>query len=111
MRILTGIRTKILVITGCAFLLLMATLTLVSRVVVLEGFNDLETEYVNINVQRTISELNSTLAKVASISGDWAPWDASYTFIQDLNEDYIKGNLSAETFVNLGINFMLFVNS
>jgi PAS domain S-box-containing protein len=106
-----GIRTKILVIVGCAFVLFMATLILVSRVVVLEGFNDLETEYVNINAQRTLSELNSTLAKVASVAGDWAPWDETYSFIQDQNEDYIQDNLSAETIVNLDINFMLFVNN
>ncbi|MDM8542363.1 CHASE4 domain-containing protein [Desulfococcaceae bacterium HSG9] len=105
-----SIRTKILSIVGITFLILMATLTIISRMVVLRGFVELESQDVHTNVERAISEIKGTLSNLKSIPGDWGPWDDTYAFIQDRNESYIKSNLNTATLHNLGINFMLFVN-
>ena len=32
-------------------------------------------------------------------------------FIQDANEDYLESNLVDDTFFNLGINIMIYINS
>ena len=43
--------------------------------------------------------------------GDWAPWDETYQFIQDLKEPYITGNLTEGTFTNIRVNFMVFIDT
>ena len=106
-----SIRKKTLIIVGLAFCILLVSLSFVSKIVVLKGFADLEQNDALINLQRGISEVSDVLAGLNSAVGDWAPWDDTYKYVQDRNQDYIDSNLSDSTLVNLGINFVLFINN
>lgn len=43
-----------------------------------------------------------------TIAHDWSAWDDTYTFIQDLNGDYITSNLPDTTFTNGSFNLLAF---
>ncbi|GAK58137.1 multi-sensor hybrid histidine kinase [Candidatus Vecturithrix granuli] len=105
-----NIRQKTLTIIGIAFVILLVVLTLISHLVILGGFTQLETEDVKVNVKRSLNELSNTLDWLNATAGDWAPWDDTYYFIQNHNEEYIQSNLSDATLTTLGINFMIFIN-
>ncbi|WP_448383334.1 CHASE4 domain-containing protein [Desulfosoma sp.] len=60
---------------------------------------------------RTIrAGLDIELRKLVRTTSDWAFWDLSYEFVQDLNDDFIQENLTQETFATLHIQGMLFYN-
>jgi len=40
-----------------------------------------------------------------------APWDDTYQFVQDKNQDYIDNNLSDSTTINLPVDFLLYLNA
>ncbi|PRR80744.1 HD domain-containing phosphohydrolase [Clostridium vincentii] len=54
--------------------------------------------------------LGSESDNLYNILVDWAKWDDTYEFINDLNEKYIKANLSDDTFINLNLKAMYFLN-
>jgi sensor domain CHASE-containing protein/nitrogen-specific signal transduction histidine kinase len=106
-----SIRKKTLIIVGLAFCIMLVSLSVVSKTVVLKGFSELEQDETLTNLKRGINEISNVLAGLNSAVGDWAPWDDTYKFIQDRNEEYLTSNLSDSTLVNLGINFVLFINN
>ncbi|MEJ5349222.1 MAG: CHASE4 domain-containing protein [Desulfosoma sp.] len=52
--------------------------------------------------------LKSQLTQLAVTTRDWAFWDATYRFIDDLNHEYIEENLTADTLPTLYLKGMLF---
>ncbi|WP_022793209.1 bifunctional diguanylate cyclase/phosphodiesterase [Marinococcus halotolerans] len=45
-----------------------------------------------------------------ALNEDWATWDDSFQFMADQHEEYIHTNLQNDTFINNGVNMILFVN-
>ena len=90
---------------------LVAMLYLVSRKVLLRSFGELEQRAVWKEVRRVLSVLSDELSTLDEIAYDWAAWDDTYKFIEDANEDYIRSNLTDETFTGLRLNLMLFIHS
>ena len=88
----------------------MLTLVFTSRLVILKGFGEIETDYTEQGVERVMNELSNSLSRLNSIAGDWAQWDDTYEFIQDHHQDYIENNLTVEALLTLRINFFLFVD-
>ncbi len=105
-----SLRKKTLIIIVSVFLVLIATLIISSRFVVLKGFINLETEHIQLNVEQVWDKVSNDISRLASVAGDWAPWDDSYEFMNNQNKTYIENNLNVDTLNNLEINFMLFVN-
>lgn len=58
-----------------------------------------------------LAMLNDELAAMDILTQDWAAWDDTYAFIEDLNPAYIRSNLPDETFVDARLNLMLFVRT
>ncbi|RJQ78961.1 MAG: response regulator [Desulfobacteraceae bacterium] len=105
------IRTKTLAIVGTMVMTLVTVLTAASYLLVTGRFARLEIDEVETQVLRVHNELNDTIATLEAIAADWAPWDNTCRFIQDLNESYVEENLVDATFTNLRLNFMLFFNN
>jgi sensor domain CHASE-containing protein len=82
-----------------------------AQFILLDNYAALEKQRAEVNVKRGLSALSNVLSDLDSIVGDWAAWDDTYAFIQDANEDYLESNLVDDTFFNLGINIMIFINS
>lgn len=77
----------------------------------LNSFATLEKQDTQKHVERVLSALSAELYNLDSFVYDWAAWDDTYAFIQDVNEDYIESNLVDETFTGSELNLMLFINS
>jgi signal transduction histidine kinase len=82
-----------------------------AQFILMDNYVALEKQRAEVNVKRGLSALSTVLSELDSTASDWAGWDDTYTFIQDSNDDYIESNLVDDTFVTLGLNVMLFINS
>jgi len=82
-----------------------------AQFILLDNYVALEKQRAEVNVKRGLSALSNVLSKLDSTVDDWASWDDTYTFIQDTNEDYLESNLVDDTFVNLELNIIIFINS
>jgi signal transduction histidine kinase len=104
-------RVKILVIMVLVAIANVLALYGGSQLILLRSFASLEEQNVKQNVERAMSVLSNEFAELSSKTGDYAEWDDTYVFVQDANEDYIQANLDAETFANLRVDVVLFINT
>lgn len=105
------LRKKTIIIFCITFILLLLALISFLRFILLDSFYDLEKQNAQQNVERVLKTLLYEQHNLDGIVVDWAMWDDTYMFIDDKNERYIKSNLTKETFENLRLNMVLFVNS
>ncbi|MBF0107124.1 MAG: response regulator [Deltaproteobacteria bacterium] len=82
----------------------------VSWYVVVGRFATLERMFCERNILRSQNALKDRAVSLGNKVADWAYWGDTYDFMQDKNEDYIKGNLVPESIVSTGIDFIIFVD-
>ncbi len=104
------LRKRILSAIGAIFASLVLALYVVSRIILISNFQDLEEQYVRQNVERARSALFDDLNALDTMLFDWAAWDSTYVFVQDINMAYINSNLVDETFTSARLDLMLFAN-
>lgn len=102
------LRQKTLLTISVTVVGLVTLLYFISQTILLNSFTDLEERDVRQNVERASAALQDQFTRLDSIAGDWAPWDDTYTFVQDRNEQFVESNLVDSTMINLKLNFMLF---
>lgn len=62
------------------------------------------------SISRSIfNYLNERKNKYQGTVNDWGHWDDTYDFLNKENPNYIKNNLSEDTFSNLDLNFVILV--
>jgi PAS domain S-box-containing protein len=83
----------------------------VSHIILGGSFTRLEDQYIQTNVEIAINSIQEDTNKLDNIVKDWATWDDTYSFIDQLNDNYKRSNVIDVTFKNLKINLMLFINS
>ena len=105
------IRKQSLFAIAITFTTLIVILFLISKFILLDNLRELEQENTYQNVERALSALSYTISDLESGTDDWASWDDTYAFINDVNDEYIESNLIDETFIGLRLNLMLFINS
>ncbi|MCB0195006.1 MAG: HAMP domain-containing protein [Anaerolineae bacterium] len=105
------LRKKTLIFIGLTLTALIIVLYFALRYVLLDGFAQVEDQVAQRNVQRVYEAFITEVDTMERNTGDYAPWDDTYTFIQDSNQDYIDQNMLDSTFVNLGLNAVLFFNT
>ncbi len=103
------LRIKTLLIIGAAIIILVGVLYSISSTVLLRGFAEIEKQNARQDTQRVVEVLSKDMANLSLITCDYASWDDTYAFIEDVNEDYIQGTLNDGTFVALEMNLMVFV--
>jgi sensor domain CHASE-containing protein len=106
-----NLRRKTFLIMTVTALIMILIVYVGAQLILMDDYVALEQERAEVNVKRGLSALSNMLSELDSIVGDWATWDDTYAFIQDGNDDYIDSNLVDDTFVNLRLNIMLFINS
>lgn len=105
-----SIRRKTLLIISTTTLFLVLLLYGTSETFLLRNFANLEEHIVLQNIDRAELALSSDIDQLNSTVGDWAPWDDTYTFMTDRNQNYINRNLNVETLSNLRLNLILFID-
>jgi len=106
-----SLRSKALTIISITIIILIILLYATTKGILLGSFAELEQRSVRKDIQRILNALSDNVVTLNREVGDWATWDDTYSFVEELNDDYVKVNLPDETFVELNINFILYINS
>jgi PAS domain S-box-containing protein len=104
------IRGKVLILIGLTMLTLIAILYVASEEIMLGGIGESEKADAESNAMRFMKNLDIEFQRLDSTVQDWAAWDDTYIFVESNSTDYVESNLADETFVNLKVNMMLFLN-
>ncbi len=78
--------------------------------VLLPTINTLEDERSKINVERLISAIDEATVSLSQVVADYATWDDSYEYITAPYQEYVDTNLTEQTFENLKVHFMVYLN-
>jgi signal transduction histidine kinase len=106
-----NLRRKTLLILAVVIIVMTLVVSIGARFILLDNYEALEKQRAEVNVKRCLSALSNELSELDSTATDWAAWDDTYAFIQDANDNYVESNLADDTFINLRLNMMLFINS
>lgn len=102
-----SLRQRTLLLTSIILLSLIAVLSASLSSILLSSFARLEEKSTRRNVRRVKEALQEETTELSNLTEDWAAWNDTYEFIEDRNEDFFQGNLTATTFTNLQINYLL----
>jgi diguanylate cyclase (GGDEF)-like protein/PAS domain S-box-containing protein len=103
------LRAKTIAIVAVALITLMAMLYISSRTVLLRSFARLEEEATRTDVQRALNALENRVDQLDTTTYDWASWDDTYQFMQDMNDSYLESNLLDDTLLALSLNAVVLV--
>lgn len=103
-------RKVVYVILATALALLIAEVT-ASTVSLQQNFARLEKKSVIENLRRVANAIDRQFQMLDASAADWAMWDATYAFVEDRNEAYIKTNLTDQTFDYLSLNLIAIVDT
>ena len=74
-------------------------------------FEEVENNDARKNVQRVVDALDATIDNISTKLADWAQWDDTYRYVEDLNKQYSKSNLNEQSLAALKLNFMAIIHS
>jgi len=77
----------------------------------MSSFARLEEQEARESVEQALSALSDNLSNLNIKCSDWAGWDDTYKFIEDVNPEYVNTNLVDTTFPQLRLNLILFINN
>jgi signal transduction histidine kinase len=80
----------------------------VSRLILLDSYQQLERSAVVADTERVSNSINSQLQQLGRTTVDWAYWDDTLEFVQGRYDEYINDNLTIDTLVNLDLNFTIY---
>ncbi|MFA7290565.1 MAG: CHASE4 domain-containing protein, partial [Melioribacteraceae bacterium] len=105
------IRLKIIFIVTMVILVLIGALRVISNNLLLESYETIENAKMLRNSIRVESTIKNYQDSLNIQLRDWAQWDDTYQFAQDLNDEYIQSNLQDGSLSNLEINHIIYFNT
>jgi diguanylate cyclase (GGDEF)-like protein len=105
------IRKRILLYSALALGAFLAAVYFVSRFALLNGFSRLESNYAYESVRRLQNHLQSEQSQLSTMARDYAQWDRTYEFMAGHNKDYVRAELTDDTFNIIHINLFLLLDS
>ena len=105
-----SIRWRTILIISLAFIVIISLTTLYTNSVIFKTNRIIEDKEVRSKAKLVLRVLNNEIESIDTVCKDWAYWDDSYKFVADRNEEYIKSNLVNETFIDLKLNMIVFVD-
>ena len=105
------LRQKTLIIISMTLLCLLMSLYLSLSTIWLNGFAQIELHQTYQNIEQVTEALANDLEQLNTTAKDWARWDESYAFVEDVNERYVQANLGDQSLANLRLNILLFINN
>lgn len=107
---LVRIRKKTFLIVASIAILTSLMVYHVSEVFLLQTALLSEKEIIKEDIQRLNMGIANEFFRLNSVAGDWANWDDTYQYVQDNNTQYIESNLIFESFQELTLNVIIFIN-
>jgi PAS domain S-box-containing protein len=104
-------RQRSFLIIGAIVIGLAAIIYGVSSNILLNGFATLEAQSARRDLQRVQEALANKLVNLDRQLSDWANWDDTYTFVEDINSAYSEANLTDKALSDLRVNMIVYVNT
>ncbi len=101
---------KTVLSVSLTFLILTIMLYFFTQSIMLKSFIDHEAQMASENVNRALNALNNDIDTLETSVIDWAYWDDSYEFANNLNNAYIKSNLPILTFPEINIDLIIYLD-
>ena len=105
------VRRKTLVVISVTLVGLVSILYAASRKILLQGFARVEDQRIRVNVRRAQDALSNELTALDRTASDYAAWDQTYAYMERRNESFVKTEFTDETFVRIGLNAVILVDS
>lgn len=106
-----SVRLKMLVVVMAVSVVFSTAAYVTPRELMLPEFSRAERAAASEDAERCIQALQHDAEFLGASAGDYGAWDDTYQFVEDRNEAYRTANLIPETFRNLKIDVLVFVNA
>lgn len=106
-----NLRQKTLLIIGLTLAGLIGVLYASLSTIFRASFAELEERNVRQNVRRVQEAFLDEVETLNTTAADYAKWDDTYAFINQLNQDFVQANFLDENFVRLRLNMVLLFNN
>jgi signal transduction histidine kinase/sensor domain CHASE-containing protein len=104
------LENKFILFTTFFLLISALILTVLSYFFLIKGFEGIETVHALKDVGRFDALLQERINSLDLTVRDWAYWDDSYNFIENLGKEYVSSNINLDSLANLKLDYILFMN-
>lgn len=101
---------KTILVASLTFITTITLLYFTAQFILLRGYEQLEREDTIQNVQRVLNAVQDNIAVLTAKARDWARWDDTRNFVTGEYADFTADNLMNESFIDLQVNLMVFVD-
>lgn len=105
-----NLRIKTLLILGLTLLGAIVLILSLSHIVLTKSYEEFEEKSTRDSVVQALKAIEYEQSLVESKCGEWSRWNETYFFVMGDNPAYIDQNLNPDSFENLGVDLMVFVN-
>ena len=105
-----SLRTRILSITGAIGVICLVLLLSFSSSLLMRSFATMDDREARESMRLFLNVIRSEQRHMQTLVGDWAPWDDTYAFAEDLGAEYISENLSLATLQNIRADLFAIVS-
>jgi len=105
-----SIRKKTIILVGLMACLLTGLIVYFVSRLFITRFDKLELSKVSDDIVRVQETFNAELAHLSTKVSDWSSWDDTYSYIRTKDSRFIDSNIQNQTFTNLQINTIIFVD-
>jgi diguanylate cyclase (GGDEF)-like protein len=91
--------------------LFVLAMSAVCRRVLIGNYREIEERHVSDDYGRLVALLNSQVNALDHTALDYATWDRTYKFMRVPSKDYIRAEISDDTFVTYGIRLFMLVSA
>ena len=103
-------RTTAAIVIAVAIGLVLTT-EVISRVLIRDGFDDLEMSTAETDLQRAQHAIEREVERLELSVLDWAEWDDTYQFVETADESYIISNIDVETLEALDLSLFAIIRA
>lgn len=103
-----SLQKRLSIILGLLLTISGITSFIILKVVIAPAFSTLEGNAASTDLGRAMLAVDSQSQQLKAVTGDWAPWDESWSFGMGTNADFVERNVDLRTLQNLDLDVVVF---
>src|ERR1700693_4025180 len=107
----SSLRQKTLLIIVLTMFAAVGSLFLLSRIILLHGYDRLEESFARENLERAASALTNELNTLDRTTSEYASWDQTHAYLNGSNPAYVKFEFPAVAFQELKVSFVVILDN
>lgn len=105
------LRWRVALIVAAVTTLALAALLVFDRLVLVDGFRQLEDDEVRRDVTRVVHAVDAERDRMNVLIGDWASWDDAYSYMQTRSPAFITSNLPDDILDTMDLAALVFFDT